>query len=126
MITLTTVTYIDEADLLCIKLAESGIQTFVPDQNTAVAQPLFSGAIGGIRIQVDEGDLARAREILGEQPQVNRGMFTCPQCQSDSVDYERISKRLAFLSLLLIGFPLLWIRRTCVCQTCGHKWSAKQ
>jgi DNA-directed RNA polymerase subunit M/transcription elongation factor TFIIS len=120
MITLTTVMKMHEADLLCMKLAESGIQTFVPDQYTVV-----SCAIGGIRIQVDEGDLARAREVLGEQPQANRGMFTCPKCQSDSVDYERISKRLAFLSLLLIGFPLLCIKRTCVCQACGYKWKVK-
>ena len=79
--------------------------------------------MGGIRIQVDENDLARAREILKDElPPANRGMFECPKCKSDSVAYEKISKRFAFLSLLLIGIPLLWFKGECRCNACGYKW----
>jgi len=36
--------------------------------------------MGGVRVQVDEEDLARAREVLKDVlPQTDRGMFTCPK-----------------------------------------------
>ncbi len=126
MITLVRVTYLHEADLLCMKLAENGIETFVPDQNTASLQPLFSNAMGGVRIQINENDLARAREVLKDElPQINRGVFECPNCRSDSVEYEKRSRRFAFLCLLLIGIPLLFFRRECRCNACGYKWKEK-
>jgi len=126
MITLTTVTYMHEADLLCMKLQASGIKTFIPDQNTTLIQPFYSNALGGVRIQIDENDLARACEVLkNDLPQANKGMFECPKCKSDSVAYEKISRRFAFLCLLLIGLPLLWFKREFKCNACGHTWKAQ-
>ena len=123
MITLTTVTYLHEADMLCVKLGAVGIKTFIPDQNTTSVQPFYSNAIGGIRVQIDENDLTRCAKILKDElPQTNRGMFECPKCKSDSVTYEKISKRFAFFSLFLIGIPLLWLKREYTCNLCGHKW----
>jgi DNA-directed RNA polymerase subunit M/transcription elongation factor TFIIS len=123
MVTLTTVNWIAEADILCAQLESAGIKTFVPDQNTASVQPLYGNAIGGIRVQINERDLPRAREILKDKlPPAAKGMFECPRCNSDSVRYEKVSKRFAFLSLLLIGIPLLWFKRQCICESCGHKW----
>ena len=90
MITITKVTYLHEAEMLCMRLEAEGIKTFIPDQNTVSIQPFYSDAMGGIRVQVDEEDLAHAREILKDLiPQTARGMFTCPKCQSDSVEYHR-------------------------------------
>jgi DNA-directed RNA polymerase subunit M/transcription elongation factor TFIIS len=123
MITLTRVTYLHEADMLCMRLEAEGIKTFIPDQNTASIQPFYSDAMGGVRVQVDEEDLARAREVLKDVlPQADRGIFTCPKCGSDSVEYGQKAKRSVFLSLLLIGFPLPWFKRECTCNSCGHIW----
>jgi DNA-directed RNA polymerase subunit M/transcription elongation factor TFIIS len=123
MITLTTATYLHEADMIRMRLEASGIKAFIPDQNTSSIQPLFSNAIGGIRIQIDENDLARAREVLKNAlPQADRGIFECPACKSDAVTYEGISKQFAFLSLFLLGIPLLWRKRECRCGSCGHRW----
>ena len=52
MVTLTTVNWIVEADILCAQLESAGIKTFVPDQNTASVQPIYANAIGGIRVQI--------------------------------------------------------------------------
>jgi len=123
MVTLTTVSWIAEADALCTRLEANGIKTFVPDQGAVTANPMYAGAIGGIRVQVDESDLERATEILkASLPPSARGVFLCPSCGSDAVRYEKVSRRVAFLSLLLFGFPLLWIRRQCTCSACGHAW----
>ena len=126
MITLTTTSYLHEADLLCMKLEAAGIKTFIPDQSTASIQPLYSGAIGGIRIQIVEQDLAKAREILAAKLEpTDKGIFQCPECGANAINYQRVSTRFAFLSLLLLGIPLLWFKRTCTCKSCHHKWKEK-
>ena len=123
MVTLTTVNWIAEADALCLRLEADGIKTFIPDQGAVTANPIYANAIGGIRVQVADSDLPRAREVLRTiRPVAGRGMFECPKCGSDSVLYERISRRFAFLALLLIGIPLLWYKRLYSCQNCGHQW----
>lgn len=127
MITIAKVSYIHEADILCMQLEEVGVKAFIPDQNTASIQPLYSGAIGGIRIQIHDSDLDKARELLGEStPRVDKGIFECPKCSSDLVEYENISKRSAFLSLFLINMPFTWFKRQCTCKSCGHKWKDKR
>jgi hypothetical protein len=50
MITLTRVTYLHEADMLCMRLEAEGIKAFIPDQNTASIQPFYSDAMGGVRV----------------------------------------------------------------------------
>lgn len=123
MVTLTTVNWIAEADTLCTQLEANGIKTFVPDQGAVTANPMYANAIGGIRVQIDEADLPHACEILKDSlPAAAKGMFECQKCNSDSVRYEKVSKRFAFLTLLLIGIPLLWFKRQCVCESCGHRW----
>lgn len=122
MITIARVSYIHEADILCMRLEEAGIKAFIPDQNTTSIQPLYSGAIGGIRVQIDDSNLEAAREILGDEIHADDGIFRCPECSSDSVEYENVSKRTAFLSLLLINIPITWGKETCTCKACGHQW----
>lgn len=123
MITLTTVSWIGEADALCAKLEANGIRTFVPDQFTATVLPLYGNAIGGIRVMVDERDLEQARELLRDSsPSAERGMFECPKCGSDSVVYEHVSRRFAITTLILLGIPLLWRKRQCKCKNCGNTW----
>ena len=125
-VTLTKVNWIAEADALCTLLEGHGIETFLPDQGTVMVNPLFSNAIGGIRIQVEESDLAQAREILKDKPPTEtNGLFTCPNCGSDSVEYEKVSKRFAYLTLLFFGIPLLWLKKQFKCNVCGHRWKEK-
>ena len=126
MITLTTVSYPQEAEMLCMKLRANGIETFIPDQNTTYSQPLFSGAIGGIRIQIDENDLPLATEILGaEMSQAEKERSECPSCKSRDVAYERISKWFLFLCMLCIGIPFMWFKGKRKCNSCGCKWEEK-
>lgn len=125
MITLTKVSYLHEADLLCMKLEEAGIEYFIADQNLSSLNPLYSGAIGGIRIQIHEDDLDKAKAILLDGEPIEEGIFRCPKCGSDSVEYENVSKRSAFLSMSLFYFPFTWKKQRCTCKDCGHIWKDK-
>lgn len=42
MTTVTTVSWLHEADTICILLESNGIKTFVPDQGTVTMQPFYS------------------------------------------------------------------------------------
>ena len=126
MKTLTTVTWLHEADALCMRLNAEGIDAFIPDQHTVLTNAMYGNAIGGLRVQVNAQDYERAKEILqGMIPPAAKGMFICSSCNSDSISYEKYSKRVAFLMLLLLGIPLLWRKRQFSCNACGHKWKER-
>jgi len=123
MKTLKTVLSMIEADTLCATLAANGIKATIPSEGIVGANPLLANAVGGIRVEVDDGDLLRAQDIVKCQSEAaSPGMFECPKCGSDSVNHERVSRRFAYLSLLLLGLPLLWFRNQCTCRSCGNKW----
>ncbi len=114
MITLITVVYLHEADMLCSILESSGIKTFIPDQNTVSVQPFYSNAMGGIRIQVDENDLEHAREVLANAlPAGNTERDECPKIDStaNSVPWRKRFRREIRIGtgLVLIGVGLVGI-----------------
>jgi hypothetical protein len=60
MVTLRNCSSLAEAELIKSFLAGSGVDSFLPDENSV----LWSNAIGGIRVQVADEDASRAEEIL--------------------------------------------------------------
>ena len=123
MVTLTTVNWMHEADLLCAQLASHGIDAIVPDQNTAAVLPLHGAAIGGIRVQIHESELESARQVLRDMGIVKEGRKPrCPTCDSEDVKRRRESWLFFAMVVLLLGIPLLWLREKCTCRQCGRSW----
>ena len=60
MITVRTCSNLGEAELIKSVLEGSGVAAFLPDENSA----LWSNVIGGLRVQVAEGEVDRANEVL--------------------------------------------------------------
>ena len=60
MVTLRNCSDLAEAELIKSFLAGSGVDSFLPDENSV----LWSNAIGGIRVQVADEDAGRAEEVL--------------------------------------------------------------
>jgi hypothetical protein len=65
MVTIRVCSQLSEAFLMQSALAGSGIDSFLPDEYTVQNDWLWTNAIGGIRVQVAEGDAGRAEEICG-------------------------------------------------------------
>ena len=66
---LVTLTHCDQliaAQLLCGRLDAEGIECFIPDEHMANQTWHLSRAIGGVRVQVRQVDLERARLVLTE------------------------------------------------------------
>ena len=95
---------------------------------------LYSGANRGVKLQVKRSDAERALEALepepaapdreaeGEQGADESVTPLCPRCHGEEVAYERFSRRFFYLSLLVLGFPLLWGRGRYHCHRCGYTW----
>lgn len=47
------------------ELEAEGIRAFVIDEELVMANWLYSGAVGGVKVKVREGDVERALDILG-------------------------------------------------------------
>jgi hypothetical protein len=64
IVTLTRFGELPTAQLLCGRLDAEGIECFIPDQIMAAQTWHLNRAIGGIRVQVRQADLERAKQIL--------------------------------------------------------------
>ena len=64
LITLKTFEYPLEVTLLKGMLEEAGISVYVKDEFTILMNPLYSNAIGGIKLQVLVSDLDQAILVL--------------------------------------------------------------
>jgi len=76
-----------EAHIIKNKLEGEGIRAFVMDENIVTLNPLLNFAVGGVRLQVNEEDLDKARQILAEvdsTPLTNEQdeVIKCPNCES--------------------------------------------
>lgn len=114
----------EDAHLLRLRLEAAGISAYVHDENMVQIDWLMANAIGGVRVQIAKEDVPAAREFLAEDSSVanTKPTFICPNCGSWHVARERFSRRTAFLTLLLLGFPLLWLRSSLRCEECLHTW----
>ncbi|MGD1845481.1 MAG: hypothetical protein ACFB10_08820 [Salibacteraceae bacterium] len=61
---MATFTYPEELIFLSGRLESEGIESRVLDELTVQTNPLYSGAVGGVKLQVRESDLSRTREVL--------------------------------------------------------------
>jgi hypothetical protein len=66
LIVLKTFTYPHELAIVRGKLESEGIECVVQDELTVQAYPLYSNAVGGIKLKVKAADYERATEILKE------------------------------------------------------------
>jgi rubredoxin len=100
---------------------------------------LLSNATGGIKLMVREPDVAAAVAVLRSKGTAELAIesgdvagddedgycdedWRCPKCHRTDVELVPLRRRLAMLSILLLGVPLLLARRTLRCRNCGHEW----
>lgn len=121
-----------EAELACSRLQAEGIRARVADANTISIQPYYSALLGGVKLLVDECDAERALQILGEDRSSEAELESadtgatpdtaqrCPQCGSP--DFKKTQKAQPlkiFLSWLLLGYPLPFLKKRSACARCG-------
>jgi hypothetical protein len=122
---------VSQAELARIRLETAGIPCFLANRQFAAVNWFYAGASRGVKLQVRASDVEKAREVLGTEGEAldpgeaggsEAEQILCPRCGSEDVEYERFSRRVFYLSLLLLGFPLLWGKRKQHCCDCGYVW----
>jgi hypothetical protein len=111
------------AYLAASRLESSGIEVEVRDEATIAVNWIYSPVIGGVKIAVDESEVADALEILRQLP-TEEGILTCPHCGSREVTVRTLSP--AGGIFLVLNVPLPLALQTADCRSCGksHTLSA--
>ena len=117
--------YID-ASLSLGRMEEAGIKCWLKDENTATISPIFTNAIGGIKLMVAEDDMAAAKEILQALKDIKRKSFACPYCGSNNIEYITTNRNTANVisSILtwLFGNYAIGIHKIWHCFTCNKEF----
>lgn len=124
MITVSSFSKPEEANLLRCRLEAAGIPAFVRDEFTIQMYWLYSNALGGVRVEVPAEHAAAAHEIMSLPPvdESPESATVCPRCGSNEVIQRKWPLRVAYLSLLIAFFPLLLTRKHLKCESCHHTW----
>ena len=101
--------YTSEALIYKGKLESEGIEVFIRDNNIVDANPLYSNAIGGVKLFVNTVDKEKAYSILSQISEFsvdeNNELMKCPKCGVAQI--EMITSVKDIKSILLIVFSVL-------------------
>jgi hypothetical protein len=121
-----------EAHIFRARLEVEGIFATVADEHLVTANWFLSGAVGGVRVQVREKDLAVAREIeaamrrgdyaIADEQEEGEPTPACPQCGSVDIGPATGGRKAALLVFWLVQIPLPFSRHRLACGACGHTW----
>ena len=136
IITLSVEIDLTSAYLIKGLLEENGIECFVANENVTTANPLYTNAVGGIPVEINEKDREEALAIIARnkldvlaadneeelEPDTETSDIICPKCGSNNVRKEKFSIAAIALSTLLIGLPIPFLKRKCHCFNCQNEW----
>ena len=118
-----------QADIARATLEAEDIPAFLADANMVSMNWLYSNAIGGIRVEVPEEFAEQAIKVLSSQsesiddlPAEEEDAIICPKCGKKNVTIVREGRRWAFLSWLLVGFPMFYPPKKYQCVDCSKTW----
>lgn len=106
-----TYQYSSEAIIFKGKLESEGIEVFMRDNYTVDANPLYSNAIGGVKLFVSKKDYSKAKEIITQVSKYsldeNNKLLKCPNCEAEQIDMVTSIKD--FKSLFAFIFSTLFL-----------------
>lgn len=122
-----------QAETAAALLQAAGMEARVLDGYTASVQPLYSYALGGVKVLVREGDLGEARALLrallihlefGLPPAGRAGPTRfgprCRRCGSPATVPAPEAARLGWIALWVFALPLPLFGPRRRCLGCGH------
>lgn len=123
--------YSSEALIFQGKLKSEGIQVFLRDSNTVNSNPLWSNAIGGVKLFVLNEDYERADRILSEISKFsldeNDKLLKCPKCGAKETEMvtsiKDVKTVLAFIILLLIAMMPVYSKHKYKCSKCRFEFN---
>ncbi|GAA4344285.1 DUF2007 domain-containing protein [Flaviaesturariibacter amylovorans] len=118
--------YID-AHIAQAQLEDAHIRCWLKDEHTVTTNPMFTNAVGGIKLMVAEPQLGRAQELLQAIEAERRRHARCPLCAGGNIEWVHTPRKTAnnvvsaALSYLF-GNMALAPDKVQHCFDCGHEW----
>jgi hypothetical protein len=103
----------DDAEAVKLTLEKSGIRAAVKDSSRFQKYVLFSKPLACDKVLVEEGDFAKARQLLeaaDKRDHLLRNELRCIQCGSAEVDYPQFARR--FMTTIFFGVLFSLVRLT--------------
>ncbi len=137
-IILTTYVYPHEAHVVMNFLESEGINTIIKDELTAQVNNFYSGAIGGVKILINEADYEKGVQALERggyiKPDKDENKIenisvdsaidlkSCPFCKSKNIGKNKDPNLLTLFVYFILGVLFPIFRTSYLCFDCGKKW----
>jgi predicted RNA-binding Zn-ribbon protein involved in translation (DUF1610 family) len=127
-----TYQYSSEAIIFKGKLESEGIEVFMRDNYTVDANPLYSNAIGGVKLFVKQNDYSKAQDIISQVSPYslddNSKLLKCPNCGAEQITMVTTIKDLkslfAFIfSTLFLGTLPFYSKHKYKCNKCNFEFN---
>jgi len=131
---LTTIIQFDnsiDANMAKTIIEENNIYCFLADENLISVNPLYSNAVGRIKLQVKNQDITSAIEILKNNnyefktfnKDDNLGIEPCAKCNSRKVHVQPANMYRKILAIPFLFIPLILRKRIWKCRECHYSWT---
>ncbi len=97
--------YID-ANIILGRLQNDGIDCWLKDENTVTINPIWTNAVGGIKLMVADADAKNATELLNQYRAEQKLQTVCPRCGSHNVEFISTPRKPGNWFSVFIGFLL--------------------
>ena len=108
------------------RLEEEGINCWLQDENTATITPVFSNAIGGIKLMVNESQFQHAADLLQQYRFEQKSQTPCPRCGSINVEFVSTPRKATNWVGAIFGFLFgdyaLAVDKVYHCFNCGNEF----
>jgi hypothetical protein len=123
--------YSSEAIIIKGKLESEGIEVFMRDNYTVDANPLYSNAVGGVKLFINSNDYLKAKEVIAQVSQYslddNSELLKCPNCGAEQIEMVTSIKDLKSLSVyifsLLLGSLPFYSKHKHKCRKCNFEFN---
>ena len=123
--------YSSEALIFKGKLESEGIEVYIRDNNIVDSNPLYSNAVGGIKLFVKSEDFKKAQLVLSDVSPYslneNNQLIKCPKCNAEQVEMvtsiKDIRSFLAFLFSVLVVYMPFYSKHKYKCQSCKFEFN---
>lgn len=121
--------YVD-AHIILGRLKNEGIECWLKNENTTTIMPIWTTAIGGIQLMVDQTQQKKAAYILNVIEEERREKIACPKCNSHDVEYINTMRKpvnwLSAAASFLLGDYAVMPEQRYHCFNCGEEWQVKE
>jgi hypothetical protein len=84
LVTVKTFDNYFSANIILARLQQEGIHCYLRDENAATIYPVFTNAIGGIKLDVEINDAATAKGLLKHYEEEYLQAAICPECGANA------------------------------------------